>query len=194
MEKRVFLVFSTTSFPAYTLPFLSPDQLKHATPPLLHSVECVMPDLSRLRLRPASPRRETDAAHRHTHIKVTVLSLEFTFTPSHARIRSQYTQICACKGTHMQRYKWRQSEVRRGITVVHQDQSSCLLNWQEEIDYYTLWLMVQNECVCVCVLACESSNMPLGLIMLLWLLRSTERLKGGIEWQDLTTAYIDIEY
>lgn len=85
----------------------------------------------------------------HTHIKVTVLSLEFTFTPSHARIRSQYTQICACKGTHMQRYKWRQSEVRRRITVVHQDQSSCLLNWQEEIDYYTLWLMIQNECVCV---------------------------------------------
>lgn len=105
LEKRVFLVFSTTSFPAYTLPFLSPDQLKHATPPLLHSVECVVPDLSRLRLRPASPRRETDAAHRHTHIKVTVPSLEFTFTPSHARIRSQYTQICACKGTHMQRYK-----------------------------------------------------------------------------------------
>lgn len=105
LEKQVFLVCSTTSFPAYTLPFLSPDQLKHATPPLLHSVECVVPDLSRLRLRPASPRRETDAAHRHTHIKVTVLSLEFTFTPSHARIRSQYTQICACKGTHMQRYK-----------------------------------------------------------------------------------------
>lgn len=67
LEKRLFLVFSTTSFPAYTLPFLSPDQLKHATLPLLHSVECVVPDLSRLRLRPASPRRETDAAHRHTH-------------------------------------------------------------------------------------------------------------------------------
>ena len=124
-------VFTHLSIPASnTLSFSSVKCLCACLPLYVSVYVCVCADLSRLLLPPASQHTETDAA------RPSPVTHTYTLTAMHShRRRFAHAVRHTSRGTNEDKVKW---HTNTQITVEHRDQSSCLLNWQDKIDYYTL--------------------------------------------------------